>query len=133
MPGVCLLEGWGRTQRATPLPDSSLADALVSRPPLTLLFLLFLRAGTAMSAMLLWSSLWSLLFSAVSTVTTSELAGARSFLSRHPEAWSPLCLVSICSSLGTFFVLYTIQRFGPPPPPRTLGEAEERASSLDPS
>ena len=86
-----------------------------------------------MSAMLLWSSLWSLLFSAVSTVTTSELAGARSFLSRHPEAWSPLCLVSICSSLGTFFVLYTIQRFGPPPPPRTLGEAEERASSLDPS
>jgi len=69
--------------------------------------------GTAMSAMLLWSSLWSLLFSAVSTVTTSELAGARSFLSRHPEAWSPLCLVSICSSLGTFFVLYTIQRFGP--------------------
>ena len=69
--------------------------------------------GTSIYPMFFWSNAWAVLFSSLSTFTTSEFANATAFLARHPEAWWALIPLSISSASGNLFLLYTIQRFGP--------------------
>ena len=73
---------------------------------------MFEKYGLTIGPMMLWSSIFALVFGIAGSFATLEVFGALDFMRENPSILQDIVVISIFSALGQFFVLFTIQHYG---------------------
>ena len=73
---------------------------------------MFEKYGLSIGPMMLWSSVFALLFGVAGSFVSLEVVGACAFIVDNPSIMQDIVVISVFSALGQFFVLYTIRSYG---------------------